>query len=75
MLLAKDRACLVKSGTPNSFNDSDIISSKWLPRKAAEAQAAKDPSTMMVEDYADDTLVGEGLQYATGEELCNNHFK
>lgn len=70
----QDRACLVTSGTPGSFNDTDIVDSKWLPRKAAEAQAAKDPNTMMVDDYADDPLVGEGKDYATGEELCNEHF-
>jgi hypothetical protein len=61
-------------GHPRSFNDTDIVDSKWLPRKAAEAQAAKDPNTMMVDDYADDPLVGEGKDYATGEELCNKHF-
>lgn len=70
----QDRACLVTSGTPGSFNDTDIVDSKWLPRKAAEAQAARDPNTMMVDDYADDPLVGEGKDYATGEELCNKHF-
>ena len=70
----QDRACLVTTGTPGNFNDDQIIDAKWLPRKAAEAQAAKDPSTMMVDDYADDDLVGEGKLYATGEELCNEHF-
>jgi hypothetical protein len=29
---------------------------------------------MMVDDYADNALVGEGRDYATGEELCNEHF-
>ncbi len=71
----QDRACLVTTGTPNNFNDDQIISAKWLPRKAAMAQAEKDPTTMMVDDYADDPLVGEGKTYATGEELCNEHFK
>ena len=70
----QDRACLVTTGTPGSFNDTDIVDSKWLPRKAADEQAAKDPTTMMVDDYADDPLVGEGKDYATGEELCNKHF-
>jgi hypothetical protein len=70
----QDRACLVTTGTPGSFNDTDIVSSKWLPRKAAEAQAANDPNTMIVDDYADDPSVGEGKDYATGEELCNKHF-
>lgn len=70
----QDRACLVTTGTPGSFNDVDIVDSKWLPRKAAEAQSAKDPKTMIVKDYADDPLVGEGKDYATGEELCNEHF-
>jgi hypothetical protein len=37
-------------------------------------QAEKNPDTMMVDDYADDPLVGVGKQYATGEELCNEHF-
>ena len=26
---------------PGSFNDTDIVDSKWLPRKAAEAQAGQ----------------------------------
>ena len=29
---------------------------------------------MMVSDYANDPLVGPGKKYATGEELCNQHF-
>jgi hypothetical protein len=70
----QDRACLVTTGTAGNFNDDQIVSSKWLPRKAAEAQAAKDPTTMMVSDYANDPLVGPGKKYATGEELCNQHF-
>jgi hypothetical protein len=28
----------------------------------------------MVDNYADDPLVGEGKDYATGEELCIKHF-
>jgi hypothetical protein len=32
----------VTTGTPNSFNDADIIETKWLPRKTAEAKASKD---------------------------------
>lgn len=71
----QDRTCLVTTGTAGSFNDTDVVDSKWLPRKAAEAQASKSPDTMRVFDYADDPLVGEGRQYATAEELCNNHFK
>ena len=70
----QDRACLVTTGTPGNFNDDQIVDAKWLPRKAAEKQASKDPSTMIVNDYADDSLVGEGKTYATGEELCNEHF-
>jgi hypothetical protein len=71
----QDRACLVTTGTPNSFADDQIVSAKWLPRKAAKAQAAKDPTTMMVDDYADDPLVvGDNKLYASGEELCNEHF-
>ena len=70
----QDRACLVTTGVPKSFADVDIVDAKWLPRKAARAQAAKDPDTMMVDDYADDALVGPGKLYASGEELCNEHF-
>ena len=70
----QDRVCLVTTGTPNSFNDSDVVATKWLPRKAAEAQASKDPATMKVFDYTTDPLVTSG-QYKSAEDLCNNHFK
>ena len=70
----QDRTCLVTTSNPGSFNDADVASTKWLPRKAAEQQASKNPDTMKVFDYQDDPLVGEGKQYATAEELCNNHF-
>ena len=46
---------------------------KWLPRKAAEAQASKDPSTLRVFDYSKDPLVTGGT-YASAEDLCNKHF-
>ena len=69
----QDRTCLVTTGTPNSWNDVDIVSSKWLPRKAAEAQAKKDPTTMQTFEYANDPLV-TGRTYASAEELCNKHF-
>ena len=71
----QDRTCLVTSKNPGSFNDSDVASTKWLPRKAAEQQASKSSDTMKVFDYANDPLVGDGKQYATAEDLCNNHFK
>jgi hypothetical protein len=69
----QDRTCLVTTGVPNSWNDVDVASTKWLPRKAAEAQAQKDPSTMRTFDYANDPLVTGGT-YASAEELCNKHF-
>lgn len=69
----QDRVCLVTTGTPDSFNDVDVVSTKWLPRKAADAQAAKDPSTMKVFDYTSDPLVTGG-QYKSAEELCNTRF-
>jgi hypothetical protein len=69
----QDRTCLVTTGTPDSWNDSDVVGTQWLPRKAAEAQAAADPSTMRVFDYADDPLVEDGT-YASAEALCNTHF-
>ncbi|MDB5539985.1 MAG: hypothetical protein JWQ89_1712 [Devosia sp.] len=69
----QDRTCLVTTGTPNSWNDVDVVGTKWLPRKAAEAQAKKDPTTMRTFDYADDPLVTGGT-YASAEELCNKHF-
>lgn len=68
----QDRVCLVTTGNPGSFRDIDVVDTKWLPRKAAEAQASKDPDTMQVFDYTDDPLVG--TQYETAEELCNEHF-
>ena len=70
----QDRTCLVTTSTPNSFNDVDVIGTKWLPRKAAEEQASKDPTTMKTFDYANDPLVTSG-QYKSAEDLCNNHFK
>ncbi len=69
----QDRVCLVTTKNPNSFNDVDVASTKWLPRKAAEKQASKDPSTQKVFDYDDDPLVTGGT-YASAEELCNTHF-
>lgn len=69
----QDRVCLVTTGTPNSFNDVDVIGTKWLPRKAAEAQAKKDPTRERVFDYTNDPLVTGG-KYASAEELCNTHF-
>lgn len=69
----QDRVCLVTTGTPNSFNDVDVVGTKWLPRKAAEAQAKKDPSKERVFDYSNDPLVTGG-KYASAEELCNTHF-
>jgi hypothetical protein len=69
----QDRVCLVTTGTANSWNDVDVVSTKWLPRKAAEAQAAKDPTMEKVFDYTNDPLVLNGT-YASAEELCNKHF-
>lgn len=69
----QDRVCLVTTGTPDSWNDADVISTKWLPRKAAESQAAKDPKTLRVFDYTADPLVTNGT-YASAEDLCNQHF-
>lgn len=67
-----DRTCLVTSSN-GSFNDADVASAKWLPRKAAEEQASKDPDNVRVFDYDDDELVKNGT-YASAEELCNEHF-
>jgi hypothetical protein len=69
----QDRTCLVTTKTPGSFNDTDVVNAKWLPRKAAEAQASKDPNTMRVFDYDRDPLV-VNKTYASAEELCNTHF-
>jgi hypothetical protein len=69
----QDRTCLVTTGVPNSWNDVDVTGAKWLPRKAAEAQAQKDPSTMRTFEYENDPLVTNGT-YASAEELCNKHF-
>ena len=69
----QDRTCLVTTGVPNSWNDADVVGAKWLPRKAAEAQAKKDPTTMKTFEYANDSLVTGG-QYKSAEELCNKHF-
>jgi hypothetical protein len=69
----QDRTCLVTTKNANSFNDTDVVRTKWLPRKAAEAQASKDPTTMRTFDYGNDPLVTNGT-YASAEELCNTHF-
>lgn len=70
----QDRVCLVTTGTADSWADTDIVDTKWLPRPAAEAQASKDPTKMRVFDYTNDPLVTGGT-YASAEELCNTHFK
>lgn len=69
----QDRVCLVTTGKADSWNDSDVVSTKWLPRKAAEAQASKDPTMQRTFDYTNDPLVTNGT-YASAEELCNKHF-
>ena len=69
----QDRTCLVTTNNPGSFNDADVASTKWLPRKAAEAQASKDPNKTKVFDYDNDPLV-QDKTYASAEELCNTHF-
>jgi hypothetical protein len=69
----QDRTCLVTTKTAGSFKDTDVVSTKWLPRKAAEAQASKDPTMVSVFDYDQDPLVTNGT-YASAEDLCNRHF-
>jgi hypothetical protein len=69
----QDRTCLVTTKTAGSFNDADVVSTKWLPRKAAEAQASKDPTMVRIFDYDQDPLVTNGT-YASAEDLCNTHF-
>ncbi len=69
----QDRVCLVTTGKANSWNDVDIVDTKWLPRAAAEAQASKDPTTRKVFDYTNDPLV-LNKTYASAEELCKKHF-
>lgn len=68
----QDRVCLVESSN-GSFNDVDVASTKWLPRKAAEAQASKDPTKLKVFDYSNDPLV-INKTYASAEALCKTHF-
>lgn len=67
-----DRTCLVESSN-GGWNDTDVASTKWLPRKAAKAQADKDPTKFRVFDYENDALVKNGT-YASAEALCNEHF-
>ena len=68
----QDRTCLVESGN-GSWNDADVAGTKWLPRKAAEAQASKDPAKFRVFDYENDALV-KNKTYASAEALCTEHF-
>lgn len=67
-----DRTCLVESSN-GAWNDADVAGTKWLPRKAADAQASKDPSKFRVFNYEKDPLVVGG-KYASAEALCNEHF-
>lgn len=69
----QDRVCLVTTSNPGSFNDADVADTKWLPRKAAQKQASKDPNKRRVFDYSNDPLVTGGT-YASAEELCKTHF-
>jgi hypothetical protein len=69
----QNRVCLVTTKNPGSFNDVDVSDTKWLPRKAAEQQASKNPSTLRVFDYTNDPLVKNGT-YASAEALCKTHF-
>ena len=69
----QDRTCLVTFSKPNTTADADVVRTKWLPRKAADAQSAKDESSAVF-NYEDDDLVKDGT-YASAQELCEKHFK
>ena len=69
----QDRTCLITSKNPGQFNDTDVAKAQWLPRKAAEQQASKDPATKRVFNYENDALV-LNRTYASAEDLCKNHF-
>jgi hypothetical protein len=55
----QDRVCLITFGSHDQANagaDADIISTKYLPRKAAEAQADFDQGgAVRIYEYGDDT--------------------
>ena len=68
----QDRTCLVTFSKPNTTADADVVSTKWLPRKAADAQDAKDELSAVF-DYENDDLVKNGT-YASAQELCEKHF-
>jgi hypothetical protein len=68
----QDRTCLVTFSKPNSTADADVVSTKWLPRKAADTQDAKDELSAVF-DYENDDLV-KNRTYASAQELCEKHF-
>ena len=57
----QDRVCLITWATAadaESGADATALSGKYLPRNAAEVQAAKSEGTSRVFDYSDSTQVG-----------------
>ncbi|OJX50024.1 MAG: hypothetical protein BGO81_05030 [Devosia sp. 66-22] len=62
----QDRVCLITFNTPAEAEagaDDTVVSTKYLPRKAAEAQAAKSGGKAKAFDYSDSTQTVAGVTY------------
>jgi hypothetical protein len=70
----QDKTCLVTTTVPDNF-DNVNVDAQWLPRKAAKAQADKDPTMKRIYDYTkeNEPLLANNT-YASAEELCNELF-
>ena len=62
----QDRVCLITFGTAAEAQagaDATALSGKYLPRKAADAQAAKSGGKARVFDYSNKTETVDGTTY------------
>ena len=70
----QDRACLISFGSAADANagaDATALSGKYLPRKAADAQAAQSGGKARVFDYSNTTQTptgGTSMMIATNDE-------
>ena len=62
----QDRVCLITFNTPAEAEagaDDTVVSTKYLPRKAAEAQAAQSGGKARAFDYSASTQTVAGVTY------------
>jgi uncharacterized SAM-dependent methyltransferase len=69
----QDRVCLVETSVPGNFANENVISTKYLPRKAAEAQAKGDTQRFLLADYSNEAEVLNGT-YDDARDFCENYF-